>query len=205
MFWKSLRKVIFILTVLMEEFKKWIHLSPQYWKKFKTILVVDQMIQRMMGVTVTNMAHFTAETKTSVTYIMHGGANLTHAVAGPTHIAAKTTQGATNTTNRLCSQHDTRCRQHNKWNRQHNTWCGWHKHGAADMKHGSVATKIENGPKTKTKILRILKMDRRRRRRIFGVDKNLRRSSKIENSSKIFEDPKILKWIGLFQKISEAY
>ena len=57
----------------------------------------------------------------------------------------------------------------------------------------SVATKIENGPKTNTKILRFLKMDRRQLRRIFVNSKNLRRSSKIENSSNIFEDTKIFK------------
>ena len=57
----------------------------------------------------------------------------------------------------------------------------------------SVATKIENGPKTNTKILRFLKMDRRRIRRIFVNSKILRRSSKIANSSNIFEDTKIFK------------
>ena len=57
----------------------------------------------------------------------------------------------------------------------------------------SVATKIENGPKTTTKILRFLKMDRRRIRRIFINSKILRRSSKIANSSNIFEDTKIFK------------
>ena len=57
----------------------------------------------------------------------------------------------------------------------------------------SVATKIENGPKTNTKILRFLKIDRRRRRRIFVNSKILRRSSKIANSSKIFKDTKIFK------------
>ena len=57
----------------------------------------------------------------------------------------------------------------------------------------SVATKIENGPKTNTKILRILKIDRRRIRRIFVNSKILRRSSKIANSSNIFEDTKIFK------------
>ena len=57
----------------------------------------------------------------------------------------------------------------------------------------SVATKIENGPKTNTKILRFLKMDRRRIRRIFVNSKILRRSSKIVNSSNIFEDAKIFK------------
>ena len=77
----------------------------------------------------------------------------------------------------------------------------------------SVATKIENGPKTNMKILRFLKMDRRWIRRFFGFWKwtkyeessliinsknlrrlkNLRRSSKIENSSNIFEDTKIFK------------
>ena len=57
----------------------------------------------------------------------------------------------------------------------------------------SVATKIENGPKTNTKILRFLKIDRRRIRRIFVNSKILRRSSKIANSSNIFEDTKIFK------------
>ena len=57
----------------------------------------------------------------------------------------------------------------------------------------SVATKIENGPKTNTKILWFLKMDRRRIRRIFVNSKILRRSSKIANSSNIFEDTKIFK------------
>ena len=57
----------------------------------------------------------------------------------------------------------------------------------------SVATKIENGPKTNMKILRFLKIDRRRIRRIFVNSKFLRRSSKIANSSKIFEDTKIFK------------
>ena len=57
----------------------------------------------------------------------------------------------------------------------------------------SVATKIENGPKTNTKILRFLKIDRRRIRRIFVKSKILRRSSKIANSSNIFEDTKIFK------------
>ena len=59
----------------------------------------------------------------------------------------------------------------------------------------SVATKIENGPKTKTKNLRIWKIDRRRRRRFFGILKNLRRPSKIGISSKIFEEPKIFRRI----------
>jgi len=49
----------------------------------------------------------------------------------------------------------------------------------------SVATKIENGPKTNTKILRFLKIDQRQIRRIFVNSKILRRSSKIANSSKI--------------------
>jgi len=63
----------------------------------------------------------------------------------------------------------------------------------------SVATKIENGPKTNTKILRFLKIDRRRIRRIFVNSKILRRlqilriSSMIANSSNIFEDTKIFK------------
>ena len=59
----------------------------------------------------------------------------------------------------------------------------------------SVATKIENGPKTKMKNLRIWKIDRRRRRRFFGILKNLRRPSKIGISSKIFEEPKIFRRI----------
>ena len=59
----------------------------------------------------------------------------------------------------------------------------------------SVATKIENGPKTKTKNLRIWKIDRRRRRRFFGILNNLRRPSKIGISSKIFEEPKIFRRI----------
>ena len=57
----------------------------------------------------------------------------------------------------------------------------------------SVATKIENRPKTNTKILRFLKIDRRRIQRFFVNSKILRRSSKIANSSKIFEDSKIFK------------
>ena len=59
------------------------------------------------------------------------------------------------------------------------------------IKSISVAMKIENGPKTKTKILRFQKKERRRRRRFFGILKNLRRPSKIEISSKIFEESKI--------------
>ena len=58
---------------------------------------------------------------------------------------------------------------------------------------GSVATKIENGPKTNTKILQFLKIDRRQILRIFVKSKILRRSSKIANSSNIFEDTKIFK------------
>ena len=61
------------------------------------------------------------------------------------------------------------------------------------IKSISVAMKIENGPKTNTKILRFLKIDRRRIRRIFVNSKILRRSSKIANSSNIFEDTKIFK------------
>ena len=57
----------------------------------------------------------------------------------------------------------------------------------------SVATKIENGPKTNTKILQFLKIDRRRIQRIFVNSKILRRSLKIANSSNIFEDTKIFK------------
>ena len=57
----------------------------------------------------------------------------------------------------------------------------------------SVATKIKNGPKTNMKILRFMKIDRRRIRRIFVNSKILRRSSKIANSSNIFEDTKIFK------------
>ena len=57
----------------------------------------------------------------------------------------------------------------------------------------SVATKIENGPKTKTKNLWIWKIDQRRIRRIFINLKILWRSSKIANSSNIFEDTKIFK------------
>ena len=38
-------------------------------------------------------------------------------------------------------------------------------------------------------------MDRRRRRRFFGILKNLRRPSKIGISSKIFEEPKIFRRI----------
>ena len=63
----------------------------------------------------------------------------------------------------------------------------------------SVATKIENGPKMNTKILQFLKMDQSWIQRIFVNSKNLqrlkilRRSSKIENSSNIFEDTKIFK------------
>ena len=53
----------------------------------------------------------------------------------------------------------------------------------------SVATKIESGPK----ILRFLKIEGRRIRRIFVNSKILRRSSKIANSSNIFEDTKIFK------------
>ena len=49
----------------------------------------------------------------------------------------------------------------------------------------SVATKIENGPKMNTKILRFLKMDRRRIRRIFINSKNLRRLKILRISSKI--------------------
>ena len=59
----------------------------------------------------------------------------------------------------------------------------------------SVATKIENGPQTNTKILWFLKMDQRRIRRIFVYSKILRRSSKIANSSNIFEDTKIFQGI----------
>ena len=74
---------------------------------------------------------------------------------------------------------------------------GRQKHYWIDLKgciiRSSVATKIENGPKTNTKILRFLKMDRRRIRRIFVNSKILRRSSKIANSSNIFEDTKIFK------------
>ena len=51
----------------------------------------------------------------------------------------------------------------------------------------SVATKIENGPKTNTKILRFLKIDRRRIQRIFINSKILWRSSKIANSLNIFK------------------
>ena len=57
----------------------------------------------------------------------------------------------------------------------------------------SVATKIENRLKPNTKILRFLKIDRRRIRRIFVNSKILRRSSKLGNSSKIFKDTKIFK------------
>ena len=61
----------------------------------------------------------------------------------------------------------------------------------------SVATKIENGPKskTKTKNLWITKIDRRQRRRFLGIFKNLRRPSKIGISLKIFEEPKIFRRI----------
>ena len=54
---------------------------------------------------------------------------------------------------------------------------------------GSVAMKIENGLKTKN--LCVQKKDRRRRQRFFGILKNLWRPSKIEISSKIFEESKI--------------
>ena len=59
----------------------------------------------------------------------------------------------------------------------------------------SVATKIENGPKMKTKNLRIWKIDRRWRQRFFGILKNLRRPLKIGISSKIFEESKIFRRI----------
>ena len=59
----------------------------------------------------------------------------------------------------------------------------------------SVATKIENGPKTKTKNLRIWKIDRRRRRRFFGILNNLWRPSKIGISLKIFKELKIFRRI----------
>ena len=68
----------------------------------------------------------------------------------------------------------------------------------------SVATKIENGPKTNTKILRFLKMDGRRIRRIFVNSKILRRlqilriSSKIRRFSK--ENEKFLLLNNFFQK-----
>ena len=52
----------------------------------------------------------------------------------------------------------------------------------------SVATKIENGPQTNTKILWFLKMDQRGIWRIFVNSKILWRSSKIANSSNIFKD-----------------
>ena len=58
------------------------------------------------------------------------------------------------------------------------------------MSWSSVAMKIENGPKTNTKILRFLKMDQRG---IFVNSKILQRSSKIANFSNIFEDTKIFK------------
>ena len=60
-----------------------------------------------------------------------------------------------------------------------------------DERRTSVATKIKNGPKTKTKNLRVQKKDRRQRRRFFGILKNLQRPSKMKISSKIFEDSKI--------------
>ena len=60
--------------------------------------------------------------------------------------------------------------------------------GQLAMVHISVATKIENGPKTNTKILWFLKIDRRQIRRIFVKSKILWRSSKIANSSNIFEE-----------------
>ena len=57
----------------------------------------------------------------------------------------------------------------------------------------SVAMKIENGPKTNTKILRFLKMDRRQIQRIFVNSKILRRSSKIRRFSKEYEKFSLLK------------
>ena len=52
----------------------------------------------------------------------------------------------------------------------------------------SVATKIENGPKTNMKILQFLKMDQRQIRRIFVNSKILQRSLKIANSSNILNN-----------------
>ena len=57
----------------------------------------------------------------------------------------------------------------------------------------SVTTKIENGPKTNTKILRFLKIDQRRIRRIFVNSKILRKSSKIWRFSKENEKFSLLK------------
>ena len=60
--------------------------------------------------------------------------------------------------------------------------------------YDSVATKIENGQKTNSKILGFLKMDWRRIRRIFVDSKILRRSSKIQRFSKKNEKFLLLKF-----------
>ena len=66
------------------------------------------------------------------------------------------------------------------------------------MSWSSVAMKIENGPKTNTKILWFLKMDQRQIWRIFVNSKILQRSLKIAKSSNIFEDTKIFKGSSKF-------
>ena len=65
-----------------------------------------------------------------------------------------------------------------------------------------VATKIKNGLKTKMKNLRVQKKEQRRR--FFRILKNLWRPSKIEISSKIFEESKICNLKSMYcEKLSD--